>query len=72
MIVVVRVWATEGVNVQWCEKDVVGEDAKVKIHTHIADLIASWEATAQWSRISDCTWKNNETGDRIELLYITE
>ena len=68
MIAILRVWATAGVNIWWStDTDTVDE-----IHKHIAQVITAWESAPHWSKISDMTWKNTETGARIELLHLKD
>ena len=65
MIHVLRVWPNAGVNVWYtCDEPLLA------VHTHLAQVIAQWDGAAHWQQVSDHTWKNAATGERIELLVL--
>ncbi len=66
MIQVLRVWSDQGVNLQYTVDNFDFD----KAHQHIKEMIVHWDSAALWKQLSKFTWKNDTTGERIELLVL--
>lgn len=66
MLYLFRVWQNESMNL-WA---VVNETIHT-VHDSIARTIDEWDSKAQWEKTSDYTWKNHQTGERIEIVKDT-
>ena len=65
MIQVLRVWPDQGVNVWYTVKEPL-----TLVNEHLAKVIAHWDSAAFWYQMSEYTWKNGETGERVELVSV--
>ena len=70
MTAILRIWPEVGANVWWCDFDDMGSDHLEKLHTMIKETVASWESAPHWQRVGERTWRNTQTGERIEFIYI--
>jgi len=66
MILVIRVWADQGANLEYS----VPDTQLSEVRKHIPEMIATWESSPLWEQLSEWTWKQRQTGERIEILGI--
>ena len=60
-----RIWSDAGANVWYTSEESVAE-----VNAFIAETVRTWKSAPQWSQLSEFTWKNMQSGERIELIHV--